>query len=193
MHSRHIRPRSISDAHVFGGGYHGQVELVVQAADDVGFEWDDVVHIPLQSCCLPSLEGKAVSLNLHKLEEFVIERFPGGNFGRPTLCSGNSGLQPHRVGAEHLSRVFLAPAGYLDAGDKLIAGGNRESAARACAQPPYVSDSGPWRAGAINHNKPAELCSRKRAVSLPKRCPVKSSAFAMMTWGTSNEFSDQRL
>lgn len=154
---RHVRPPSIADAHVFGRRYHGKVEFVVQSADKRGSEWHHVVHVPFRSRQLFPLNGERISLHFNQLKQFFFKWPSCGKLYRSTSRAVNYRLQSNGICPERLADGTLTAAGNQYPRRNLVPMCNRESAARACAEPFYVSDVGARRAGALDNNELSEF------------------------------------
>lgn len=154
---RHLWPVSVADAHVHCGGYNRQVELIVQPANDCGFQWNDVVHIPGNTCRVGSCDAERVGFSLHKVEKFIVEWLTRLNFSGTPFCAKDSGFQPDGVATQCLANVRLAPARDCVARHQGVSWQDGQASAGASAKPSDVSFGSTWWCGSINHHKASEF------------------------------------
>lgn len=182
MKSRHIRPLSVANAHVLAGGNYGEVELVVETANKIGFEWNDVVDIPREASDAATLHRKMVSLPLQKLEEFLIKRMPRRALNRPSFCGMHHGFKPYAVCPLGSTGVLSAPARNHNSCLKSVPSQNGESAALARTEPLDVPFSLALWGGPGDNDKATKFHAFKvlEPIGSPSRCRLTVKATARL-------------
>jgi hypothetical protein len=157
MNLRHIRPRPVANTHVFASRYHGEVELVVNPTNNVGFKRDDVVDIPRKTGDAATLCCESVCLTFKKIKEFIIKRMSCRKFNGSSFCGMHHGFEPDGFWSCGDPGPLHAPAGNNNAHLKAIARNDGKTTALTGAEPPYISF--PFASGGRSghHNKASKL------------------------------------